>query len=60
MGLESHIQELSVKHRALDRQIQEETAKPSSDDIRIAELKRQKLNLKDRMTRLQSGFRNSA
>lgn len=60
MALESHIQELSVKHRALDRQIQEETAKPSSDDIKVAELKRQKLNLKDRMTRLQSGFRNSA
>jgi hypothetical protein len=60
MALDAHIEELSGKHRALDRQIQEEITKPSSDDIRIAELKRQKLLLKDRMTRLRSQDRNTA
>jgi hypothetical protein len=54
MALDAHVDELSGKHRALDRQIQEETAKPSSDSLRIAELKRQKLILKDRMTRLRT------
>jgi hypothetical protein len=54
MALDAHIEELSGKHRALDRLIQEETAKPSSDDLKIAELKRQKLLLKDRMERLRS------
>lgn len=60
MALDAHIEELSGKHRALDKQIQEEMNKPSSNDIRIAELKRQKLLLKDRMTRLRSQYRNTA
>ena len=54
MALDAHIDELSGKHRALDRLIQEETAKPSSDSLKLAELKRQKLLLKDRMSRLRS------
>jgi hypothetical protein len=60
MAVDAHIEELSGKHRALDRLIQEESAKPSSDDIRIAELKRQKLLLKDRMMRLRTQERKSA
>lgn len=60
MAVDAHIEELSGKHRALDKLIQEESAKPSSDDIKIAELKRQKLLLKDRMMRLQGRERKSA
>jgi hypothetical protein len=60
MALDAHIEELSGKHRALDKQIQEEMVKPSSDDTRIAELKRQKLLLKDRVTRLRSQHENAA
>ena len=45
--------ELSEKHRALDRKIEEELARPTADDLKIAELKRQKLRLKDEMERLQ-------
>jgi hypothetical protein len=60
MAVDAHIEELSGKHRALDRLIQEEIAKPSSDDIKIAELKRQKLMLKDRMMRLRSLEKKSA
>ncbi len=54
MALDAHVEELSVKHRALDKLIQEEASRPSSDSLRIAELKRQKLILKDRMARLSS------
>jgi hypothetical protein len=54
MALDAHVEELSVKHRSLDKMIQEEENLPSSDSLRIAELKRQKLLLKDRMARLRS------
>jgi hypothetical protein len=44
---------LSEKHRALDRKIEEEQARPIADDLKIAELKRQKLRLKDEIERLK-------
>ena len=53
MALDAHLEELSEKHRALDRKIEEELARPTSDDLKIAELKRQKLRLKDEMERLK-------
>jgi hypothetical protein len=37
----------------LDRKIEEELARPIADDLKIAELKRQKLRLKDEMERLR-------
>jgi hypothetical protein len=53
MALDAHLVELSEKHRALDRKIEEEMARPISDDLMIAELKRQKLRLKDEIERLK-------
>ena len=53
MALEAHVEELSARHRNLDKMIQEEESRPSVDNIRIHELKRQKLILKDRLARLQ-------
>ena len=53
MALDAHLVELSEKHRALDRKIEEELARPTTDDLKIAELKRQKLRLKDEMERLR-------
>ena len=41
MALDAHLVELSEKHRALDRKIEEELARPTADDLKIAELKRQ-------------------
>ena len=52
MALDAHLVELSEKHRALDRKIEEELARPTADDLKIAEWKRQKLRLKDEMERL--------
>lgn len=54
MALEAHLSELVEKHRVLDRMIEEELARPASDDLKIAELKRRKLHLKDEIHRLQS------
>lgn len=53
MPLESHLSELVEKHRVLDRRIEEEANRPTSDDLKIAELKRRKLYLKDEIHRLQ-------
>jgi hypothetical protein len=45
--------ELSEKHRALDRKIEQEQARPMADPFKIAEWKRQKLRLKDEIERLK-------
>jgi hypothetical protein len=47
------VDDLSAQHKALDRKIREEMARPSSDDLKIAELKRQKLKLKDELLKAQ-------
>ncbi len=54
MSLEAHIGELRDKHRSLEAEIEDELAHPSSDDLRIAELKRQKLRIKDEIARLEA------
>ncbi|MEJ2118261.1 MAG: DUF465 domain-containing protein [Alphaproteobacteria bacterium] len=56
MALDAHIDELSVKHRTLDKLIREEVIKPSADSLKFAELKRQKLLLKDRMAKLRTHY----
>jgi hypothetical protein len=53
MPLENHLVELERKHRALEREIQDALNHPSSDDTRLAELKRKKLQLKDQIARLK-------
>jgi hypothetical protein len=55
MALDAHLVELSEKHRALDRKIEEEQARPTADPLKITEWKRQKLRLKDEMERLKHG-----
>lgn len=53
MALDAHLVELADRHRALDRKIEEEMARPTADDLKIAELKRQKLRLRDEIERLK-------
>lgn len=52
MALAAHIAELAEKHRLLGRRIEEEVARPGSDDVEIHRLKLQKLKLKDQIARL--------
>jgi hypothetical protein len=54
MSMTSHLSALEEKHKALERQIEDELSRPSADDVRIAELKRLKLKLKDEITRLRT------
>ncbi|MCJ2083703.1 YdcH family protein [Methylobacterium sp. J-090] len=54
MSLQTHLTQLARKHEALEREIHDATHRPSANDLRIAELKRKKLLLKDEMNRLRS------
>ena len=54
MTLAAHLAELSEKHRLLEMKIQEELARPGSDDLHISKLKREKLKIRDEMTKLEN------
>ena len=53
MALEAHLAELSEKHRKLETALQEEMQHPSSDPIRVKEIKKEKLRIKDEISRLR-------
>jgi len=57
MPLQNHLVELERKHQALEREIEDAIAHPGTDDIRIARLKRRKLQLKDEMSKLRQSHR---
>ncbi len=54
MSLDSHIAQLEQRHRELEAQLDEVLAHPSADDGEIAEIKRQKLLIKDKIQHLKS------
>jgi hypothetical protein len=54
MSMASHLSALEQKHRTLEQLLEDELSRPSADNVRIRELKRQKLKLKDEITRLRS------
>ena len=54
MALEAHLAELSEKHRKLKAAVEQEMQRPSYDPIRIAELKKEKLRIKDQIERLKT------
>ena len=58
MAVSAHIEELSEKHRAIERKIEEELSHPSSDELRIAALKKEKLRLKDEIAKLKAETRH--
>ncbi|MDQ0471185.1 YdcH family protein [Labrys wisconsinensis] len=53
MPVQSHLVELERKHNSLEAELVEALAHPSYDDLKIAELKRKKLALKDEIARLK-------
>jgi hypothetical protein len=54
MSIQSHLAELERRHRALEDEITDALAHPSTDDLTIAELKRRKLQVKDEIARLKN------
>jgi hypothetical protein len=53
MAIESHLAELEKTHQALKQEISEALIHPSTDNLKVTELKRRKLYVKDEITRLR-------
>jgi hypothetical protein len=53
MSIQSHLAELEKRHQALENEINDALAHPSTDGLKIAELKRRKLQVKDEIARLR-------
>lgn len=49
MQASAHVEQLTNKHAKLDEQLRTEMKRPTADTMRISELKRQKLLLKDQI-----------
>ena len=54
MNIEKHIEELRRKHIELEEIIEFEQKRPSVSHIRITNLKKQKLKLKDRIEKFSN------
>ena len=54
MSLAEHLSELSDRHQALKTRIEEEMARPQTDTLKISELKRRKLLIKDEMAKMKT------
>jgi hypothetical protein len=52
MTIASHLQELRRKHETLSTQVEQAQRGPATDALKIADLKKQKLRLKEEITRL--------
>jgi hypothetical protein len=59
MTIQAHLTELERRHQKLEDEIAEAMTHPSIDRLKIAELKRQKLQVKDEISRLRSGAESS-
>jgi len=53
MSFENHLATLELRHDALEKEISQEILRPATDPLKLAELKRRKLSLKDEITRLK-------
>ena len=53
MSMQSHLAELEKKHQALESEINDCLAHPAVDDLKVVELKRRKLQVKDEIERLR-------
>jgi len=54
MAIDARIRELGARHQSLERAIEDELSRPAADDIRLKDLKRQKLRLKEEMESLKA------
>jgi hypothetical protein len=56
MALEARIRELGSRHQSLEQAIEEEQRHPAHDELRLRELKRQKLKLKEELESLRGNI----
>jgi len=53
MAVDARIRELGNRHQNLERVITEELARPLADSLKLKQLKRQKLKLKEQIEHLR-------
>jgi hypothetical protein len=56
MAMEARIRELGSRHQSLEQAIQEELRHPAHDELKLKELKRQKLKLKEELEALRGNI----
>lgn len=54
MSISAHITELRKKHQALEAQVEVAHRSPGTDDFTIQSLKKEKLRLKEEISRLEA------
>lgn len=54
MSMQNHLAQLERRHAALEREIEQCRLHPSVDPVKLAELKKKKLSLKDQIEKLRS------
>lgn len=54
MSLDSHLTELKKKHAHLSARVEEAQRTPGIDDLALRDLKKEKLRLKEEITRLDA------
>ena len=54
MSLSAHVEELKRRHKSLSDQVEAAQRAPGTSDQKIAELKKQKLRLKEEIERLSA------
>jgi hypothetical protein len=54
MSVTAHVEQLKKKHQSLSEAVEMAQRSPGADDLAIADLKKQKLRIKEEITRLSS------
>ncbi|WP_207764781.1 YdcH family protein [Hyphococcus luteus] len=54
MAIKAHMETLNKRHQELEATINAETKSPGYDELRVVELKRQKLKIKDQLEELRT------
>ena len=54
MTVAEHVDALRARHATLKQAVEDENQRPHPDEFRIAELKREKLRIKDEIAKLEA------
>lgn len=54
MALNAHLETLKRKHREMSEAVEQAQRAPGMDDLKIATMKKQKMKLKEEITRLST------
>ena len=60
MSLKNHLNELIMKHHAMEKELEEAAAHPATTDSQLAEIKRRKLKIKDEITNVERQMKMAA